>query len=134
VTEPHIKELKELPKEFTENIPVYDEESIEKIEFLSGTKRFQFIEKIVNNKKDSYRVEWTELPAQPSFIQNYYRTELKKRNFLIDISSDSEVVNQFTFKKDDISGVLYIKDDLIAEGTDYVLLIINIPTSKESSK
>ena len=117
VTEPRIKELKELPKKFTEDIPIYDEKNIQKIEFLSSTYQ-----------KDSYRIEWTELPAQPSFIQNYYKTELKKRNFTIDISSGNEVVNQFTFKKDNISGVLYIKDDLIKEGTDYILLIVNMPS------
>lgn len=172
-SQPRTKELKELPAVFTENIPLYDEKSINKIEFLSGKKRNDLIEKIlfipktliapvlvelekiqnkgqsgqekitsyfdwgeiknkintpITDQRDIYRLDWTELPAQPSFIQNYYKTELKKKDFIIDISSSNEVVNQFTFKKENISGVLYIKDDLIADGTDYVLLIINMPS------
>lgn len=143
-SKPRNKELKELPAYFIENVPIYDEEGIHKIEFLSGSRRKELIEKILfiptkligsaktnlplTGQKDAYRIEWTELPAQQSFIQNYYKTELKKKGFTIDIASGNEVVEQFTFKKENISGVLYIKDDLIAEGTDYVLLIINIPS------
>jgi hypothetical protein len=172
---PAIKELKNLPEYLSGAVPIYDESSINKIEFTSGKNRWKIIEGMaylpkiivapimielkrikdpkiettdneesyfdwtefkeivkepIADHRDVFNIEWTNLAAQPSFIHEYYQTELTKENFSIDISSENEKVNQFTFSKDNIDGVIYVQDDLIERGTDYVLLKIRIPSEK----
>lgn len=96
-------------------------------EYFDWEEVKRIIKEPITDQRDSYNIEWTDLSAKPSFIYNYYQTELDKQNFYINISSKGQGVRQFTFNKGEISGAIYIKDDIIKKGTDYVLLKINAP-------
>ncbi|MBI4993063.1 MAG: hypothetical protein HZC26_02925 [Candidatus Magasanikbacteria bacterium] len=82
----------------------------------------------VVDHRDTIQIEWTELPAEPRFVYNYYKNELEKTGFLIDTSQNNEQVKQFSFQKDSVEGALFIEDTMKNKGTDYVSLTINFPS------
>lgn len=94
----------------------------------SGWERFiALMRRPVTDQRDVVDIEWTDLSAQPKFIQNFYQTELAKNAFTIMIASETDAVRQFTFEKDEVSGLLFIRDDAAQDGTDYARLTIRIP-------
>ncbi|TSC84759.1 MAG: Uncharacterized protein G01um101413_143 [Parcubacteria group bacterium Gr01-1014_13] len=163
--------LKKLPDNFPNDIPVYDQDNIEKITFVSGKYKNRGIEiaaffpkiilsplfltlnkneqntndtdKIasvknlwsiisapVSDHRDTVQVEWSDLDAEPSFIINYYKTELSKNDYKIDVESEGRAVRQFSFSKDSITGSIYVEgNEEIKPGTDYVVLTVNLSTN-----
>lgn len=81
----------------------------------------------VTDQRDYYEIEWVELDAQSDFVLKYYKTELQNQNFNISFAVETPALSQFSFTKDNIEGILYIKDDIIKHGTDYVLMKVKIP-------
>ncbi len=79
--------------------------------------------------RDSFQIEWHNVNADPSFVVSYYKKELKKKNFIIDIESEGKTVRQFSFSRaDGISGSIYAQgDEAKKSGTDYMLLTVNLP-------
>lgn len=88
---------------------------------------FNYMKEPVTDKRDIVQIEWSALPAEPRFIQNYYKTELKKDNYKIEDSASTDNVRQFHFSsiKENVEGVIYIEDDPKNSGTDYVSLTVN---------
>lgn len=173
VAVPRPKELKALPENFPQIIPIYDIENVEYITFLSGKQRNRILElagyipKVVlvpifiyaedyapteikqtlgelrdksdwqkfthlmgmpiTDRKDTFEIEWIDLPADPEFIQEFYLSEFKKGSFEIDITTESKTLHQIIFSKNSIEGVLYIKDDPAQKGTDITNLTISLP-------
>jgi len=163
---PGPKTIKELPENFPKEIPVYDQDNVEKIIFISGKYKNRGIEiaaffpKIIlspllltlNNQdtgtskqsylrnvwkvvstpvgdsRDTVRIEWGHIDADPNFIINYYKTELKKINFTIEVESEGSGIKQFSFKRDDgISGSFYTENkDTETMGTNIVILTLNL--------
>lgn len=80
----------------------------------------------VADHRDKVQIEWTELPAEPRFVYNYYKDELIKTGFTINEAVDKDNIRQFAFKLYGTEGVLYITDDAQKEGTDFVSLTVNI--------
>lgn len=80
----------------------------------------------VADHRDKVQIEWTELPAEPKFVYNYYKDELVKAGFAVNEASDKDNIKQFAFSLDDTEGVLYIIDDAQKPGTDFVSLTVNI--------
>jgi len=81
----------------------------------------------VSDHRDTLQIEWRNLSAMPSFITNYYKTELKKNDYTIDVESEGKDVRQFSFSKDDVTGSIYVKgDEEVKPGTDYVVLTVNL--------
>lgn len=160
--------LQNVPDNFPNDIPVYDEDNIEQITFVSGKYKNRGIEiaaffpKIilsplfltlnkneqdasdtgklasvknlwtiisapVSDHRDTVQIEWKNLDAEPSFIINYYKTELNKADYKIDVESEGKAVRQFSFSKDTITGSIYVQgDDTLKPGTDYVVLTVNL--------
>ncbi len=160
--------LKNVPDNFPNDIPVYDENNIEQITFVSGKYKNRGIEiaaffpKIilsplfltlnkneqntdesgrlasvknlwniisapVSDHRDTVQIEWRNLDAGPSFIINYYKIELRKEGYKIDVESEGQSVRQFSFSKDTITGSIYVQgDDTVKPGTDYVVLTVNL--------
>jgi len=123
---PIIVELKKIQNK--ENAP--EEKSDKTKSYFDWDELKKTINEPVADHRNIFHIEWTDLSAQPSFVFNYYKTELRKKDFEINITSEKESVSQLTFSKGDISGALYIQDDLIDYGTDYVMLKIKIPEKK----
>lgn len=173
---PQVKEVKDLPPAFAETVPLYDSETIEKIEITEGSERNKaaeyaaffpklFISPVVvaldkgsafipsydpleyENKKtltrlfdkfvafmktpvadhrDEYYIEWRGLEADRTFIEEFYRTKLKRNGFELGATSKHPSKRQFSFTKSNIDGILYIHDQPETEETDLVSLRVTI--------
>src|SRR3989344_1098046 len=88
---------------------------------------WQIISVPVSDHRDTVQIEWRSLDAEPSFIINYYKTELKKQDYKIDVESEGKSVRQFSFSKDAITGSIYVQgNEELKPGTDYVVLTVNL--------
>lgn len=161
--------LKKVPNNFPTDIPVYDENNIEQITFVSGKYKnrgieiaaffpkiilsplfltlnkneqnpsdtgklssvknlWKIISEPVSDHRDTVQIEWKKLDAEPTFIINYYKTELKKKDYKIDVESEGKGVRQFSFSKESITGSIYVEgEEELKPGTDYVVLTVNLP-------
>lgn len=91
---------------------------------------WKIIKEPVSDHRDLIQIEWTELPAEPHFVKQYYETELGKTNFIIETALTENNTIQFNFNLKEIEGIMYIEDNFEKEGTDYVSLTLNIPTTE----
>ncbi|MBI2990216.1 MAG: hypothetical protein HYY51_03465 [Candidatus Magasanikbacteria bacterium] len=88
-----------------------------------------FMKAPIADHRDVVSIEWEQLDASADFLEEYYRTELKKRNFKIGITSSNKLTRQFTFSKTGIDGLIFIQDDPSTETTD--ALFLTVTTSLE---
>lgn len=87
------------------------------------------IEEPISDHRDLITVSWSELGAQPKFINTYYQTELKKQGYTVTVPEQtSDTIRMFEFSKDAVNGYLLITDDPADDGTDQLLLSVRIPT------
>ncbi|MBI5222692.1 MAG: hypothetical protein HY980_04355 [Candidatus Magasanikbacteria bacterium] len=87
----------------------------------------RLLKKPVSDHRDTIQLEWTELTAEPRFVYDYYKNDLEKAGFLIDVSQNNDRVKQFSFKKDAVEGVVFIGDNKEDGGTDHVSLTATFP-------
>ena len=162
--------LKKVPDNFPADIPVYDQDNIETITFVSGKYKNRGIEiaaffpkiilsplfltldksdqntenagrlssvanlwKIisapVSDHRDTVQIEWKNMDADPAFVINYYKTELRKKDYKIEVESEGKGVRQFSFSKDSITGSMYAQsEEEVRPGTDYAVLTVNLGT------
>lgn len=91
-------------------------------------ERFQnIIEKPITDHRDVVEIEWTDLSAKPKFLQDYYQAKMTSSGYETIVASETDAIRQFSFTKENISGVFYIKDDADREGTDLMRITIRIP-------
>ena len=89
------------------------------------------IQEPVADHRDLYSITWKNLDAGPKFVQDFYRGELTKRGYTLETSTETSEIKQFTFKNTkDIEGAIYIKDIPDKNGTDTVVLSLQMPTTK----
>ncbi|OGH93220.1 MAG: hypothetical protein A2563_01275 [Candidatus Magasanikbacteria bacterium RIFOXYD1_FULL_40_23] len=98
----------------------------------SITNLWKMISAPVSDHRDTIQIEWRELNADPFFIIGYYKTELKKQAYNIDVESEGEGVQQFSFSKDDITGSMYVQG-APGQGADYAVLTVNLKTETSTS-
>ncbi len=79
--------------------------------------------------RNTIEIEWTDLPAQPNFVANYYSATLIKSGFAVTTASDTDTLRQLIFHDSRINGVLMIRDDKNKPGTDYALLTVHLPSN-----
>ncbi len=93
---------------------------------------WQIITAPVGDHRDTIQINWSNLDAEPSFIISYYRKELTKTNFKIEVESEGNNVRQFSFSREDgTSGSLYVEGDETARpGTDFATLTVNLPQTQ----
>jgi len=79
--------------------------------------------------KDSIQIEWKKVSADPDFIISYYKKELRKKNFKIEVQSQGNNVQQFSFSRGDgISGSVYASsNETNKSSTDLLMLTVNLP-------
>lgn len=87
----------------------------------------------VGDHRDTIQIEWRNLDAEPSFVINHYKNELQKNEFIIDVESSGQGIEQFSFSRatDGLSGSLYIQTNNNNEGTAYAMLTINLALQKK---
>lgn len=154
------RELKYVPSAITQQVVLYDDESINKIEYTpydrrssllslfgyiprlliaplelylnppesadqSTTDRFiEYMSEPVSLERDHVLIEWMDLSAEPHFIIDFYKTELRKKGFIIDSVSKNNIIEQFIFSKRTMSGAVYVEDNPRTRATDIVRVTI----------
>lgn len=142
----HPKEMKRLPDSFPKSIPIYDKDAIARITVVTGKKKalaLAITEKLprpmeksfvdimekyaqINDERNTYAIYWTNLSAEPKFIWDYYKTNLKRAGFsLVEGNKTSELY----FKKDSTEGALTISDDPAVTGTDALTITALLPAN-----
>ena len=83
------------------------------------------------NHTDSVQIEWKNVEADPDFIISYYKKELRKKNFKIDVQSQGDNVQQFSFNREDgITGSVYAStSDDKKSSTEDLLITVNLPAN-----
>jgi len=81
------------------------------------------------NYRESIQIEWHNINADPSFVIAYYKKELKKKNFKIDVESEGKKVQQFSFSREDgLDGSIFAQtNDEKKSGTNYMIMTLNLP-------
>ena len=89
----------------------------------------------VGDHRDTLQVEWNNLSTDQYFLVNFYKKELIKKDFKIDVESEGQNIYQFSFSRaDGVSGSFYTKNEEGARGrtgTSYAILTINLAASNE---
>lgn len=84
----------------------------------------------VGDHRDTIQIEWKNLGAEPSFVISYYKTELRKKGFNIDVESKDtpNEAQQFSFSHPNgITGSLYAKGNSYSTpGSEYAILTVNL--------
>lgn len=96
----------------------------------AGIKKiWQYVFAPVGDNRDTVQIEWRNLDAEPTFVFNYYKTELTKKDYNIDEETKSNTTKQFTFSNNQgVSGSLSAQgDEENRPGTDYAVLTVNLP-------
>ncbi|MFA5062099.1 MAG: hypothetical protein WC526_03050 [Patescibacteria group bacterium] len=87
---------------------------------------WQLLTAPISDHRDTVQIEWRSLAADPFFIVGYYKTELQKNNYNIDLESEGNDVRQFSFSRGDINGSLYVESGGGKAGTNDMILTVNI--------
>lgn len=82
-----------------------------------------------SDHKDSVQIEWKNVDADPDFIISYYKKELRKKNFKVEVQSQGQNVQQFSFSREDgINGSVYASTNSDQKSsTAHLILTVNIP-------
>ena len=86
---------------------------------------WQTITTPVSDHRDTVQIEWRKLPADPYFVIGYYKTELQKAGYTIEVESEGNDVQQFSFSKHEISGSMYVQG-APGQGAEFALLTVNL--------
>ena len=86
-----------------------------------------FLSDPVTDPRDVVQIEWTELPAEPSFILNFYRTTLAQRGYTVAAGYASSDVYNLTFGNGTVDGALHIEDPSDDHGTSFMSLTLSLP-------
>ncbi len=100
-----------------------DDPSVDKI--TSVKNLWQTISTPVSDHRDTVQIEWRKLDADPFFIIGYYKTELQKSGYDIEVESEGNNVQQFSFSKKEVSGSMYVQGPP-GQGSEYALLTVNL--------
>lgn len=82
--------------------------------------------KPVTDHRDVIEITWSELAAQPKFLQSFFQTGLEKAEYDILVASETNTFRQFTFSKNGIDGAVYIRDNAGTATTDELRMMVRI--------
>lgn len=81
------------------------------------------IEHPIIDTRDTVRIEWKQLKAEPAFIEQYYYTSLRRAGYTLTTSTDEYAI---FFASSTIEGTFSIHDIKESVGTDYAVMTVNI--------
>jgi len=93
---------------------------------LTWDNFLKFMQENKIDKRDTVEIDWKNLPAEPTFVEKYYLSELKKANYTITTSTENLGLLQFSFSKEDVDGVFYAEDNAEIKGTDFLSLTVKL--------
>lgn len=86
------------------------------------------LEHDLNDDRDTVTIQWKDLIAEPKFIQDFYRTNLRRSGFSVTSTvNDDRTVWELQFSKDKTEGTLFITDTPSKTGTDDFTLTTLFP-------
>lgn len=88
---------------------------------------YEFMKSPSTDHRDIITIEWTNLPADPEFIADFYKKELQKNRFTIQSESGTNNYKQIIFQERTTEGVLTIENNAATRETDYASLTIYTP-------
>ncbi len=97
---------------------------------VNNAERWQEFAEILKqnagDRRDTVQIQWEQMSAQPKFVVDYYKSELKKKGYAIteQISDPNRTI--FSFQKNAAVGAFFLTDDIKKDGTDSLLLIVDI--------
>lgn len=96
----------------------------------SAKNLWKIIKTPVSDHRDTIQIEWKNLDAGPAFLIDYYKKELGKKDYTIDVESEGADFKQFSFSRGGITGSLYAQgNEDVKPGADYVTLTVNLDPS-----
>ena len=87
-----------------------------------------FVQKPVADHRDMYAIEWRNLPTKPSFLYDFHTREYESHDFTLSRQIEEPGEYRFSFKKNDVEGVLVITADTSGIGTSLMTIDVFIPT------
>lgn len=95
----------------------------------------RLIERVPPTYRDTIEIEWYNLTADANFIDQYYKKELRKKNYRITVETSGDEVRQFSFRgPGDIEGSLYAEFADRQSGTNHLILTISLPPAPATNK
>ncbi len=92
-----------------------------------GWKNVEFLYQKYVDDRDILIIEWQALSAEPRFLSEFFRTNLKKQDFSLEENTDTDNTAALRFSKDQVNGTLIIQDQKEKTGTDMMILIVAVP-------
>jgi hypothetical protein len=94
----------------------------------SAKRLWQVITTPVSDNRDTIQIEWAGIGAEPSFVGNYYRNELRQKKYTVEITNTAKGRFELNFNgQDGTGGSFAVRDDTPdSPGTEYAILIVNI--------
>ncbi len=83
------------------------------------------IEEPLGKYTDTTKIEWSELTAEPTFIQNFYIKELENKNYKVKTLKETRQKKEILFQSGSTYGSITITDNPNQQGTDRMTLIVN---------
>lgn len=97
----------------------------------SGFKNlFQTIVTPISDKKDNFKIEWSDVDNNFNTFVNYYRKDLENHGFIVDAYAESNEYRKIDFSRPDgYNGTIYAENkDGQKNKTTYAFLMLNMPT------
>lgn len=89
----------------------------------------------VGDARDTVRIEWKNMDAEPNFVSSYYKKELLKKGYAIDEEKENKGTYTFSFSQGTTSGALLAQgEEEKRPGTDYAVLTVNFSGAVSSTK
>lgn len=98
----------------------------------SGSAAREWLEAVgasLEDRRDSIRVEWKDLTAEPGFVERFYKNELAKSGYAVSDIKGADPRIVFSFQKDAVDGTLVIVDNPDRRGTDDMTIVIRVPSA-----
>ena len=140
LSKPRIQHVASIPANFPTSIPLYDKKNIDDIVVVSGHNQGIIgkslsgvlgdrVMRLLNDQQETVTVEWSDLPAKPKFLMDYYTNALQKQGFSIALAQDADAFHEIDFATTTFTGVITIRDSGRTDGTDVVTLSVQIPSA-----
>lgn len=108
--------------------PIFNSNEANKDKNAVGDEFWKSFSNSEKNYGDSIQIQWSDVDANPNFVASYYKKEMLKKNFIIDLESEGKGIRQFSFSREDgVSGSILAQSATNSGGTTYILLTVNLP-------
>ena len=82
----------------------------------------------IGEQKDVYTLQWKNLPAEPQFIAEYYKTEMENANFILQYDQKNGPMRQMLYTNSStlVNVIINDQENARRSSTDNVTLTISL--------